>query len=374
MSAPLLVSYTASTFSGGPTIDNKVVTGVSVLAGDLLVVLPVSEDYTAAKVADVSSGSEVWAIQEAVEIAGNSTAYGFTATAVATATLSITVSLVDQSPSAWGFGVFVFRGHGGVGATNSDTGDGAPLLSLTTLGDSSAVAVASADWNSVDGSTRTWRAGITGKDYFRDAAAYAAYMGLAADTLSAGIKTEGLTAPTGQHYSIVAIEVLGSGGGGPAVPVANAGPDQAGIEPGATVTLTGSGTNSPTGYTWTQTGGTPVTLSDPNAAAPTFTAPSQVGGATLTFSLVASNAGGSSAPDTVSITVLGTEPPPPAGGSPVVTFVAPYNSDGAVLTFSLVASNGSGDSIPDSVTVGVLPQLDWLLEQAGWVPMADTLF
>lgn len=94
-----------------------------------------------------------------------------------------------------------------------------------------------------------------------------------------------------------------------AVPVANAGLDQADIEPWTTVTLDGSGSTDSDGtitsYAWTQDAGTTVTLSSASVVSPTFTAPASIAGETLTFRLVATdNQGSSSAPDTVDITIL----------------------------------------------------------------------
>jgi LmbE family N-acetylglucosaminyl deacetylase len=92
-------------------------------------------------------------------------------------------------------------------------------------------------------------------------------------------------------------------------PVANAGSNQT-VQPGATVTLNGSGSSDPNRktltYQWTQTGGTAVTLSSSTAVQPTFTAPSSPG--TLTFQLVVSNGTSSSSPATVAITVGTTSP------------------------------------------------------------------
>jgi LmbE family N-acetylglucosaminyl deacetylase len=92
-------------------------------------------------------------------------------------------------------------------------------------------------------------------------------------------------------------------------PVANAGSNQT-VQPGATVTLNGSGSSDPNGktltYQWTQTGGTAVTLSSSTAVQPTFTAPSSPG--TLTFQLVVNNGTSSSSPATVAVTVGTTSP------------------------------------------------------------------
>lgn len=85
-------------------------------------------------------------------------------------------------------------------------------------------------------------------------------------------------------------------------PVASAGSPQT-VASQALVTLTGSGTNSPTSYSWTQTAGTAVTLSSSTAASPTFTAPADPAGQSLIFSLTATNANGTSPASTVTITV-----------------------------------------------------------------------
>lgn len=54
---------------------------------------------------------------------------------------------------------------------------------------------------------------------------------------------------------------------------------------------------------WAQTAGPAVTLSSTTAVSPTFTAPASMAGSVLTFSLVVTDAGGTSAPDTVQVTV-----------------------------------------------------------------------
>ncbi len=73
-------------------------------------------------------------------------------------------------------------------------------------------------------------------------------------------------------------------------PTANAGEDQTGIGEGATVTLSGSGSdpdaNDALTYAWTQTGGPSVPSFDSALAAPTFVAPTDLSSdATLTFTL-----------------------------------------------------------------------------------------
>ena len=97
-------------------------------------------------------------------------------------------------------------------------------------------------------------------------------------------------------------------------PTANAGEDLSGIEPGALVTLDGSGEDPDAGdsltYLWSQTAGDNVTLSDTAARRPTFTAPDNLTEAEeLTFTLRVTDALELSHEDSVSVTVLPNRPP-----------------------------------------------------------------
>ena len=91
-------------------------------------------------------------------------------------------------------------------------------------------------------------------------------------------------------------------------PAADAGADQTGIVPDATVTLSGSGSDPDAGdtliYEWTQTGSQEGTLTDADAATATFTAPSDLSQTvTLTFTLRVTDAVGLFHEDTVTLTV-----------------------------------------------------------------------
>ena len=190
--------------------------------------------------------------------------------------------------------------------------------------------------------------------------------------------------------------------GNNAAPTADAGGDVTTYE-GHPVTLDGSGSSDPEHgtltYAWTQTGGTPtVTLDGASTSAPTFTAPQVTGNTALTFTLTATDPGGLSATDTVTVTV-GNNAAPTAdagdnftiagdypvtldgsgssdpehgsltyawaqtGGTPSVTlsgastsaptFTAPQVTANAALTFTLTATDPGGLSATDSVTVTV---------------------
>lgn len=104
-------------------------------------------------------------------------------------------------------------------------------------------------------------------------------------------------------------------------PAANAGANQMAVEALQTVQLAGSGTGSPTVYSWRQSGGQAVTLSSTSAASPTFKAPASVDGLDLTFALS-------------------------------------------------VGTTGNPLSAEDEVTIHILPHIEWHYSAGSWRPMA----
>ena len=86
-----------------------------------------------------------------------------------------------------------------------------------------------------------------------------------------------------------------------AAPVANAGPDQAGVVPTSTVTLDGTGSKYASTYAWTQTGGPAVTLNNAATANPTFVVPSATSAVTYSFTLTIKDVNGTASTDGVSV-------------------------------------------------------------------------
>jgi hypothetical protein len=161
----------------------------------------------------VSGGSLTWTQRQVVSVASNCWVSVWTATATSSTSFAVTFTRTGATSVFYGGNVLTFRGSAGVGASAKTNSTGAPSLSLTTTAASSAIIVANADWNAVDGASRTWRTGagtLSEVSYFRDSAQYTLYAGYHADAGAAGSKTLGLTAPTGQKYAIVAVEVQGS--------------------------------------------------------------------------------------------------------------------------------------------------------------------
>jgi hypothetical protein len=190
------------------TPGSKSTASFAVQAGDVLVAYGMTENSPNGL--SISGGSLTWTQQQLVNVSNYGRAYAWTATA--SSSTSITVTFTRSGSGQYGGDVLVYRGSGGIGASAKANTTGAPSLSLTTTQAGSAIVVAAVDWNAVDGSSRAWRTGggsLTETTYATDPLHGTYYGGYHADAGAAGAKTVGLTAPTGQQYSIVAVEVTG---------------------------------------------------------------------------------------------------------------------------------------------------------------------
>ncbi len=177
-------------------------------------------------------------------------------------------------------------------------------------------------------------------------------------------------------------------------PSANAGSDQTGIQGGATVTLSGSGSDpdadNTLSYVWSQTAGTSVTLASDSSAQATFSAPSDLtANETLTFRLRVTDSGGLFAEDETDVTVLAApaDPDGTRAGATRLT-VTPRRTHHRLVTDAL--DRAAGDSVDyyvftlserQELRLGVRDQtinLDATLEDASgdalmesWPPPAD---
>jgi PKD repeat protein len=120
------------------------------------------------------------------------------------------------------------------------------------------------------------------------------------------------------------------------------------INPGATVTLDGSGSidadDGIIAYVWTQVDGDPVTLSDPTSEAATFTAPeTDENGSNLSFKLTVTDAGGlqSSADCLVYVAPTLNEPEAPTNNSPAADFSFAVNRKKASFTDTSSDTDGT---------------------------------
>lgn len=221
MAAPTNIFNGQTTYNSGGDISKTI--NVTVQTGDVLIVVGQAEGYdTATPVAiTVSGGGLTWTSLQTIAVNDYGYVRLYHATATSNSTFDITLTATNASSGYtlyWGGSVKIFRGSDGVGnSVKTNVSSGAPTVNITTTQANSSISVFNNDWNSVDGASRTWRTGagsFTETTYFRDPARYAVYSGYHADAGAIGTQTVGLSAPSGQKYSIVAVEVKGSAGGG----------------------------------------------------------------------------------------------------------------------------------------------------------------
>ena len=153
-------------------------------------------------------------------------------------------------------------------------------------------------------------------------------------------------------------------------PTANAGADQDGIAGGATVSLSGTGTDPDAGdtlsYGWTQTAGTTVTLSATDAAATGFAAPSDLSAdETLRFTLRVTDAGGLYAEGEVAVTVEAAAAPAVTGAT---TFTV-MEGETAVGTLTATDEDTSAGDLTWSLAGGA-DQGSFTLSSAGVLAFA----
>ena len=152
-------------------------------------------------------------------------------------------------------------------------------------------------------------------------------------------------------------------------PTANAGADQDNVAQGATVTLSGSGTDPDAGdvlsYAWTKTAGSAVTLSDADKATASFAVPSGLtADATFTFKLKVTDKAGLYNEDTVSVTVAGSQTASPQitsgssftvveGDTAVATLTA-TDEDTATADLTWTLSGGADQAKFSLTSAGVM--------------------
>jgi hypothetical protein len=184
-------------------------TSVTVAAGDLLVITAGTQAESST-VSTPSGGGLTYTLRSSITgVTGYSNAYLWTAAATTAQTFTLTMTRGGTTTSH-GYRIYRFSGHGGLGAAaQTNIASGAPSLNITTQAANSAIVMLNADWNA-PGGTPTYRqiTGTTFGEYLDVSNANVdLYGGVYPDTGAAGVKTIGMTAPTGQKYSIVALEI-----------------------------------------------------------------------------------------------------------------------------------------------------------------------
>jgi len=215
MAAPTFVSYGASAFNTSTT--PKTV-AISVTAGDRIVVISVAESGNGGAINTAPTGGSETYTQVATLGTSNLDGRAIAWTATAASTQSYSVSAVRPSGNSaqfWGCMVWVWRDSNGFGTIGAPTVNSTSnLVTLTTAQANSGLCVASADYASIDGTTRTRRTvnSSTGAEdvYGRASTNYAWYGQHYLDTGSVGSITAGYSAPAAQTTATIAVEVRGT--------------------------------------------------------------------------------------------------------------------------------------------------------------------
>jgi hypothetical protein len=201
---PTLVSESETSWT--TTASSKSLT-YSVQAGDTIVAYAMSGDSSDPL---AISGGATWTLRQRVLFTSYAPVYAWTAKATSAGTLTTTVRRT-AGRDAFGFDVLVFRGSAGIGVSaQAHVSSGAPAVALAPSAHS-AVVVMNADWTAKSGATR-WRTGagaLTATTSAFLSGAYTVYGGYHANVAS-GSSTFGLSTPTGQKFSIAALEVKGA--------------------------------------------------------------------------------------------------------------------------------------------------------------------
>ena len=157
-------------------------------------------------------------------------------------------------------------------------------------------------------------------------------------------------------------------------PTADAGADQS-VDEGATVELSGSGTDSDgnvVSYSWLQEAGTVVTITNTDLANASFVAPTVSASESLLFRLTVTDDDGATGSDTVSVTVnnVPIPPPPPPNQAPT----ANAGVDQTVDEGATVRLTGTGADVDGTIEAYSWQQISGLAVVITNADMANASF
>ena len=181
---------------------------LTVEAGDVLICFAGVASSGVTFATPTTSGAPLaWTLKESITISSYPAHHAWYATVDAARTLTVSLARTSGSES-WGIAVHQWRG-GVVGASaKGSAASGAPSLSLTTTAASSGISYIGGDWIPATG-TATWRtingsAGVQDTNVTIGSKIYGAHWG---NVGAAGAKTTGMSAPSGQKWAAIAIEI-----------------------------------------------------------------------------------------------------------------------------------------------------------------------
>lgn len=211
MASPAFVAaYSGSNPPG--TLTTQTVS-VTCAAGDTLVAYGATDGRLVTLGTPTGGTGITWTLQSSVVgVTSHANCYMWSAQPATGQTFTFSLTESGGSGDDWSFFVLRFSGSSGLGAvanTNSTT-SGAPTLNITTTQADSVIVVGNVDFVPVNGASRTWltNAGAFTEEYYGLSANMGMYGGFHADSGAVNTYAVGLSAPTGQVYSLVAVEVL----------------------------------------------------------------------------------------------------------------------------------------------------------------------
>ena len=224
MAAPTYVAEYPTVFNSSTT-PKTAMNAVAINSGDVLVYVAACENDD--DISATENGSGTLSSLQVVHVVDYTEVEAWSYVPASNENLTATFTCGSGGEyTRFGGNIVRFSGSDGVGASNKANGSsGSPSVSLTTTQDNSAIVAICGDWNAVSG-TQTFTLGgsssgwVALTDYPGDSARYGVAIAYHPNAGSAGSKTIAMSAPTGQKWAIVVVEVKGTAGAGAsAVPV-----------------------------------------------------------------------------------------------------------------------------------------------------------
>ncbi len=301
-SAPMAVAFTDRTVGTMPTLANPIPDTTAVVGTAFSYQFPANtfNDPDGDTLSYTATLSDDNALPGWLSFAAGTRTFSGTPEASDTGTVSVKVTATDGTNSV--------SDTFDIAVTAAPTVANAIPDQTATVNAAFSYQFAANTFNDADGDTLTYTATQA------DGTALPGWLSFAADTrtfsgtptaANVGTVSVKVTATDGTHsvsdsFDIAVVTTI--------APTAQAGADRT-ADPGATVTLSGSGTDSDgtiQGYAWSQVSGTSVTLQNANTAQASFTAPDTAG--PLVFRLTVTDNLGATDTDDVTVTVNDVPP------------------------------------------------------------------
>ena len=214
MAAPTFVAQYATEFNT-TTSPKTAMSAVAITSGDVLVAVGVKEnDLYYMAVAE--NGGASFIAKQSIDLSYYTEVAAYTY--IAPSSETITVTFTSNASYRFGGNVIRFSGASGIGASSkANAYSGSPSVSITTTQANSAIVVIVGDWNARSGTQTFTSNGGAGNPtlltgYPGDNTYYGVAIAYYPDAGTAGAKTVGMSAPTGQQWAIIAVEVKGTAG------------------------------------------------------------------------------------------------------------------------------------------------------------------